>query len=71
MLIFMRSNPQRWTSCGVLLAAKNSKDGYAPAIDHTIGRGLAYVLAPRKDQALVKLVELLKPFGIKRFFTDA
>jgi insertion element IS1 protein InsB len=32
---------------------------------------LAYVLAPHKDQALVKLVYLLKPFGIKRFFTDA
>ena len=54
MLIFMRSNPQRWMSCGVLLAAKNSKDGYAPAIDHTIGRVLAYVLAPHKDQAHVQ-----------------
>ena len=41
------------------------------AIDHKTGRVLAYVLAPHKDHALVKLVNLLKPFGIKRFFTDA
>jgi len=41
------------------------------AIDHATGSILAYVLAPHKDQALVKLVNLLKPFGIKRFFTDA
>ena len=41
------------------------------AIDHATGKVLAYVLAPHKDQALVKLVNLLKPFGIKRFFTDA
>jgi insertion element IS1 protein InsB len=41
------------------------------AIDHVTGSVLAYVLAPHKDQALVKLVNLLKPFGIKRFFTDA
>ena len=32
---------------------------------------LASVLAPHKDEALIKLVNLLKPFGIKRFFTDA
>ena len=41
------------------------------AIDHATGKVLAYVLAHHKDQALVKLVNLLKPFGIKRFFTDA
>jgi len=41
------------------------------AIDHATGKVLAYVLASHKDQALVKLVNLLKPFGIKRFFTDA
>ena len=40
------------------------------AIDHASGGVLAYVLAPHKDQALVKLVNLLKPFGIQRFFTD-
>ncbi len=37
------------------------------AIDHASG----VVLAPHQDQALVKLINLLKPFGIKRFFTDA
>ncbi len=41
------------------------------AIDHASGVVLAYVLAPHQEQALVKLVNLLKPFGIKRFFTDA
>ncbi len=41
------------------------------AIDHVTGMVLAYVLAPHKDEALVKLVNLLKPFEIKRFFTDA
>jgi insertion element IS1 protein InsB len=41
------------------------------AIDHVTGRVLAYVFAPHKDEALVKLVNLLKPFGIKHFFTDA
>lgn len=38
------------------------------AIDHISGDVLAYVLAPHQDQALVKLVDLLKLFGIKRFF---
>ena len=38
------------------------------AIDHVTGMVLAYVLAPHKDEALVKLVNLLKPFEIKRFF---
>jgi hypothetical protein len=57
--------------CGVLLVVKNSKDGYAPSIDHATGIDLAFVLAPHQDQALVKLVNLLEPFGIKRFFTDA
>jgi len=41
------------------------------AIDHGTSSVLAYVLAPHKDQALVKLVNLLEPFGIQRFFTDA
>jgi insertion element IS1 protein InsB len=53
------------------LAARKSKDGYAPSIEHVTGRVLAYVLAPHKDEALVKLINLLKPFGVKRFFTDA
>ena len=41
------------------------------AIDYVTGMVLAYVLAQYKDEALVKLVNLLKPFEIKRFFTDA
>lgn len=41
------------------------------AIDHTTGVVLAYVLAPHQDNALVALMNLLIPFGITRFFTDA
>ena len=40
------------------------------AIDHATGRVLAYVLAPHEDAAFLHLKALLKPFGIKRFFTD-
>ena len=71
MSIFIRSNQQKWMGCGVLWAVKNSRNGYAPAVDHTNGAVLGYVLAPHQDQALLKLVNLLKPFGIRRFFTDA
>lgn len=41
------------------------------AIDHATGAVLAYVLAPHQDNALVALMNLLIPFGITRFFTDA
>lgn len=41
------------------------------AIDHATGAVLAYVLAPHQDHALVSLINLLTPFGITRFFTDA
>lgn len=40
------------------------------AIDHKTGITLAYVIAAHCDEALVKLKALLKPFGIKRFYTD-
>ena len=40
------------------------------AIDHATGSILAYVLAPRIDQAFLELKALLQPFGIRHFFTD-
>jgi insertion element IS1 protein InsB len=40
------------------------------AINHVSGRILAYVLAERKDEAFLKLKELLEPLGITRFYTD-
>ena len=40
------------------------------AIDHHTGEILAYVFGDRKDAVFVKLQELLKPFGITRFYTD-
>jgi IS1 family transposase/transposase-like protein len=40
------------------------------AIDHETGKILAYVLAERKDEAFLKLKELLEPFGINFYYTD-
>jgi insertion element IS1 protein InsB len=40
------------------------------AIDHETGEILAYVFGDRKDVVFLKLQELLKPFGITRFYTD-
>jgi len=41
------------------------------AIDHNSGVVLAYILDSREDSAFLKLKKLLKPFGIKNFYTDA
>ncbi len=40
-------------------------------IDHATGAILAYVLAPHQDYDMAKLLELLSPFGVTKFFTDA
>jgi insertion element IS1 protein InsB len=40
------------------------------AIDHDTGEILAYVFGDRKDAVFLRLQELLKPFGITRFYTD-
>lgn len=40
------------------------------AIDHATGQVLAYVLAPHTDTALKKLMQLLAPFSIQKFYTD-
>jgi IS1 family transposase len=40
------------------------------ALDHRTGTVLAYVFGRREDQAFLELKALLKPFGIRRFFTD-
>jgi len=52
---------------GRFVGSKKQQRWLWHAIDHVTGRVLAYVLAPHKDEALVKLVHLLKAFGIKRF----
>ena len=41
------------------------------AIDHDYGTILAYVLDSRKDSAFLKLKQLLNPFNIRNFYTDA
>jgi insertion element IS1 protein InsB len=40
------------------------------AIDHHSGTVLAYVFGGRKDAVFLQLQALLKPFGIRRFYTD-
>ena len=40
------------------------------AIDHDTGALLAYFFGRRKDKVFRKLKELLKPFGIRRCYTD-
>ena len=40
------------------------------ALDHGTGKVLAYVFGRRQDEVFLQLKTLLKPFGIRRFFTD-
>ena len=40
------------------------------AIEHSSGTILAYVLGTHEDKAFLELKELLRPFGIKKFYTD-
>lgn len=40
------------------------------AIDHEKGEVLAYVLSGHKDEAFLRLKELLEPFGITQYYTD-
>lgn len=40
------------------------------AIDHSSGTVLAYVVGTHEDKAFLELKELLRPFGIKKFYTD-
>jgi IS1 family transposase len=40
------------------------------AIAHKTGEILAYVLSGHKDEAFLRLKELLEPFGITQYYTD-
>ena len=40
------------------------------AIDHQTGKVLAYVFGRQQDEVFLRLQELLKPFGITKFYTD-
>ena len=40
------------------------------AIDYHTGKVLGYVFGQRKDEVFLGLQELLKPFGITKFYTD-
>ena len=40
------------------------------AIDHETGEVLAYVFGARKDRVFKNLQKLLRPFGIKHYYTD-
>ena len=50
--------------------SKKQQRGLWSAIDHRTGKMLANVLAPHEDAALVKLKQLLHPFGLTHFYTD-
>jgi insertion element IS1 protein InsB len=41
------------------------------AIDHVTGVVLAYAFGSRADRVFVELKQLLKPFGLEHFYTDA
>ena len=41
------------------------------ALDHRSGKVLAYVFGRRTDEVFVKLKPLLKPFCIRRYYTDS
>ena len=41
------------------------------ALDHRSGQVLAYVFGRRADEVFVKVKNLLKPFGIRRYYTDS
>ncbi len=49
---------------------KENQRGLWFAIDHITISVLAYVFCKRKDNIFKWLKRLLKPFGIKRFYTD-
>jgi insertion element IS1 protein InsB len=50
---------------------KDNKRWLWLAICHETRVVLAYVFGDRSDEAFLELRELLKPFGIKTFYTDA
>src|SRR5882672_5092344 len=41
------------------------------AVDHHTGKVLAYVFGRRQDDVFLQLQQLLAPFGITKFYTDA
>ncbi len=40
------------------------------AIDHNTGEVLAYIFGKRQDDVFQQLRDILKPFGIKHYYTD-
>lgn len=55
---------------GSYVARKSNPRWLWHAIDHRIGKGLAYGFGRRKDEVFLKLTELLEPFGITTYDTD-
>nr|WP_242046966.1 IS1 family transposase [Fischerella sp. FACHB-380] len=49
---------------------KSNKRWLWQAIDHNSGQVLAYILGNRQDEVFIQLKELLKPFGVQKFYTD-
>lgn len=58
---------ERWSYVG----KKDNPRWLWHAIDHHSSKVLAYVFGQRKDEVFLQLKELLEPFEINRFYTDA
>jgi insertion element IS1 protein InsB len=57
---------EMWSFVG----SKNQQRWLWHAIDHYTGQVLADVFSAREEQVFWKLKALLRPFGIRRFYTD-
>ena len=66
----MRVNEAEMDEMWSYVAKKKKQRWLWHAIDHVSGKTLAYVFGPRKDSSFLKLKRLLKPFGIKKYYTD-
>ncbi len=56
--------------CGALYSLRSSNVGFGLPLTIGLVRCLPVVLAPHEDAALVKLKQLLNPFGLSHFYTD-
>ncbi|CAK0747133.1 Insertion element iso-IS1n protein InsB [Gammaproteobacteria bacterium] len=69
-LIFRKLKVLKWMIMWSYVGNKENQRWLWHAIDHATGNVLAYVFGKRKDSVFLSLKELLKPFGISRFYTD-
>jgi len=56
--------------CSRYVGKKTNMGWLWHAVDRNTGQVLAYVFGRRKDKVFLRLLQLLEPFGIKRYCTD-